>query len=152
MKTRWEVKEVENLTLGCSGHLIPEFSGTYPLSSMVLFLFSFALSPLLFSFSVISPWYTLSPISLKHNRQLSGGGMGGGIVREFGGDRYTLLHLKRITSKEPSTGDSAQWFVAAWMGGEFGGEWVHVYAQLSPFTVHTTLLIGYTAIQNKMFS
>ena len=73
-------------------------------------------------------------------------------MREFGGDMYTLLHLKRKTNKDPSTGDSAQRYVAGWMGGEFGGEWVHVYAQLSPFTVHTTLLIGYTAIQNKMFN
>ena len=23
-----------------------------------------------------------------------------------------------------STGNSAQWYVAAWMGGEFGGEWI----------------------------
>ena len=30
---------------------------------------------------------------------------------------------------------SVQWYVAAWMGGEFGGEWVHVYAWLSPFSV-----------------
>ena len=26
-----------------------------------------------------------------------------------------------------STGNSAQCDVAAWMGGEFGGEWIHVY-------------------------
>ena len=26
-----------------------------------------------------------------------------------------------------STGNSAQCYVAAWMGGEFGGEWKHVY-------------------------
>ena len=25
-----------------------------------------------------------------------------------------------------SAGDAAQGYVAAWMGGEFGGEWVHV--------------------------
>ena len=38
------------------------------------------------------------------------------------------------------------------MGGGFGGEWIHVYVWLSPFTVHlkliTTLLINYTPIQN----
>ena len=46
-----------------------------------------------------------------------------GIVREFGMDMYTLLCLKWITSKEllHSTGNSAQCYVAAWMGGEFGG-------------------------------
>ena len=26
-----------------------------------------------------------------------------------------------------STGNSAQWYVAAWMGGEFGGEWIHAW-------------------------
>ena len=40
----------------------------------------------------------------------------------------TLLYLKRPASKGPpySTGHSPQWDVAAWMGGKFGGEWVHV--------------------------
>ena len=35
-------------------------------------------------------------------------------------------------------GDSAQCYVAAWMGGESGGEWIHVliYVWLSAFTVH----------------
>ena len=42
------------------------------------------------------------------------------------------------------------------MGGEFGGEWIHVYALLSPFTVHWKLsqhclLIIYTSVQNKKF-
>ena len=40
------------------------------------------------------------------------------------------------------------------MGGEFGGEWIHVYVRLSPFSVHlkpsqTPLFITYPAIQNK---
>ena len=26
-----------------------------------------------------------------------------------------------------------------WMGGEFGGNWIHVYVWLSPFTVHLKL-------------
>ena len=30
-------------------------------------------------------------------------------------------------------------YVAAWMGGEFGGEWIYVYVWLSPFTVHLKL-------------
>ena len=38
-----------------------------------------------------------------------------------------------------STGNSAQCYVAAWMGEEFGGEWTHVYAWLSPFAVHLKL-------------
>ena len=53
----------------------------------------------------------------------------------------TLLYLKWITNKDLlySTGISAQCYVAAWMGGEFGEEWIHVYVWLSPFTVHLKL-------------
>ena len=52
-----------------------------------------------------------------------------GIVREFGMNMYTLLYLKWITNKDLlfSTGNSAQCYVPAWMGGEFGGDWIHVY-------------------------
>ena len=48
---------------------------------------------------------------------------------EFGIYMYTLLYLKWITNKDLvySTGNSAQCYIAAWMGGEFGGEWIHVY-------------------------
>ena len=28
---------------------------------------------------------------------------------------------------------------AAWMGGESGGEWIHIYVWLSPFAVHLKL-------------
>ena len=50
-------------------------------------------------------------------------------VREFGKVMYTLLYLKWIANKDLlySTGNSAQCYVAAWMGGQFGGEWIHVY-------------------------
>ena len=82
-------------------------------------------------------------------------GYGGGIVMEFGMDLCILLYLKWITNKDPlySTGNSAQCYTAAWMGGEFGGEWIHVYVWLSeslccsPETI-TALLIGYTPIKN----
>ena len=57
--------------------------------------------------------------------------MGRGIVREFGMDIDTLLYLKRITDKDLLYMDSAQCYVAAWMGGEFGGEWILVYIWLS---------------------
>ena len=52
--------------------------------------------------------------------------------------KYTLLCLRWITNKDLlySTGNSAQCHVAAWMPGEFGGEWIHGYVWLSPFTVH----------------
>jgi len=44
-------------------------------------------------------------------------------------DMYTLLYLKWITNKDLlySTGISAQCYVATWIGGEFGEEWIHVY-------------------------
>ena len=63
---------------------------------------------------------------------------GKGIVRKLGLDMHALLYLKWITSKDLllSTGNSAQRHVAAWMAGEFGGEWTHVYVWLSPFAVH----------------
>ena len=47
---------------------------------------------------------------------------------ELGVDMHILLYLKRITSRVllHDTGNSAQCYVAAWMGGHFGGEWIHV--------------------------
>ena len=41
---------------------------------------------------------------------------------------YPLLYLKWITNRDIlySTWNSAQCYVAAWMGREFGGEWIHV--------------------------
>ena len=61
--------------------------------------------------------------------------MGEGTVRESGMDMDTLLYLTWRTSKDllDSTGSSAQGQVAAWMGGEFGGEWLCAYVWLSPF-------------------
>ena len=49
---------------------------------------------------------------------------GRGIVWDFGVDMYTLLYLKWITNKDLlySTGNSAQCYMAAWLGGEFGEE------------------------------
>ena len=82
-------------------------------------------------------------------------------------DMHTLLYLKCITNRDllSSTGNSAQCYVAARMGGEFGREWLHVYVWLNPFTVHLKLpftnkminklaltsLIGYSSKQNKEF-
>ena len=39
------------------------------------------------------------------------------------------------------TGDSAQRYVAAWMGEEFGEEWLRVYVWPSPFAIHLKLSI-----------
>ena len=40
---------------------------------------------------------------------------------------YTLLYLKWMINQDLvySTGNSAQCYVVAWMGWEFGGEWIH---------------------------
>ena len=64
-----------------------------------------------------------------------------GIVREIRMDMYTLLYFKSITNKDLlcSTGNCAQCYVAAWVGGEFGGHWIHTYIWLSPFAVHLRL-------------
>ena len=78
------------------------------------------------------------------------GGCGEGIVREFGMDMSTLLCLRWIINKDLlyNTRNSAQCFVAAWMGGQTGGEWIHVYVWLSPFNCSPetviTLIINYT--------
>ena len=77
------------------------------------------------------------------NLWMSRGRMGGrGIVWEFGMDRYTLLYLKWISNKNLlySTGNSARCYVAAWMGGGFDGERIHIYVWLSLFAVHLNLL------------
>ena len=56
-------------------------------------------------------------------------------------DMYTLLYLKWVTIKVLlySTGNTAQCHVSAWMGGDFGEEWIHVDVWMSPFTVHLKL-------------
>ena len=45
-------------------------------------------------------------------------------------DMHTLLYLKMDNEQRPtvySTRNSAQCYVAAWLGGrEFRGEWIHV--------------------------
>ena len=52
-----------------------------------------------------------------------------GKVRELEMDMYTLLNLKWITNKGLlySIRNSAECYVAAWMGEGFRGEWVCVY-------------------------
>ena len=79
-------------------------------------------------------------------------------VWEFRMDRYTLLYLKWITSRDLlyRSWNSIQCYMAVWMGGEFGEEWIHVYAWLT-YTLHCspetirTLLTGYIPMQNKKF-
>ena len=88
------------------------------------------------------------------NLWLPGEGWGEGLDGEFGTDMYTLLYLKWITNKDilNSTWNSAQCYVAAWLRGEFRGEWMQCICMAEslgclPETV-TILLIGYTPIQN----
>ena len=71
----------------------------------------------------------------------SGGSMGEGTVRESGMDVDAQLCLTWRTSKDllGSPGNSAPCHAAAGMGGEFGGEGIHVRVWLSPFSVHLKL-------------
>ena len=54
---------------------------------------------------------------------VTGGRVGVRDSLEFGMGTHTLLYLKWITNKDLlySTGNSAQGYVAAWMGQEFEG-------------------------------
>ena len=56
-------------------------------------------------------------------------------------NKYTLLYLKWKANRNLlySTGNAAQCYVAAWMGGESRGEGIHVYVCLSPFVRGSTL-------------
>ena len=71
--------------------------------------------------------------------------------------RLRIKCFKWITNKDLlcSPGSSAQCYVAALMGGEFGGEWIPVYIMAEslccPPEIITTLLAGYTPEQNKKF-
>ena len=51
------------------------------------------------------------------------------IFRKFGMDVYRLLYIKCITKKDLQyrTRNSAQCYVAGYMGGELRGEWIHVH-------------------------
>ena len=65
------------------------------------------------------------------------GGLGEGTVKELRMDMATLLYLKWITNKDLlySIWNSAQHYVAAWMGGSLT-ENRYMYVRLSPFPVH----------------
>lgn len=49
------------------------------------------------------------------------------------------MHKCKMHSQLYSKWNSVQCYTAAWMGEEFGGESIHVYVGLSPFTVHVKL-------------
>ena len=49
---------------------------------------------------------------------------------------YILLYFKWTMD---SAGNSTQCYMAAWMGRESGGDWIHVSVWLRPFTAHLKL-------------
>ena len=69
-------------------------------------------------------------------------------------DIYTLLYFEWAANRDLlySTGNSTQCYMAVWVGGSFGGEWIHVDMWPSPFAGATetiaTLLVRYTPTQN----
>ena len=72
---------------------------------------------------------------------------------------YILLYLKWVTNKGwlDSTWTTGQYYIAAWIRGEFDRERIYECVWLSPFTVHLKLLqyyllISYTPIQNTKFN
>ena len=73
-------------------------------------------------------------------REQTYGCWGQGIVREFGMDLYVYPAIFKMGNQQGpavySTWNSAQYYVAARMGGEFGREWKHIYVWLSPFAIH----------------
>ena len=79
---------------------------------------------------------------------------GKGIVREFGKVMCTLLYLKWITNKDLlyKTQNSSQCYVSAWIGSGFGGERIHVYIWLNPFTVYLKLPQSVNPTQNKKYN
>ena len=83
---------------------------------------------------------------------------GKGIVREFEMDMYILPYLKWITNNDFLYARGTLLHVMWQPGWEESvrGEWIHVYVELSPFTVHLKpsqhcLLISYNPTQNKIF-
>ena len=72
------------------------------------------------------------------NLGLLGGRMRG---RDSWGDRHLHTAIFKMNNQQGTTENSAHGYMAAWMGGEFKGEGIHVYVYiwLSPFAVHLKL-------------
>ena len=79
-------------------------------------------------------------------------GEGWGGNSEFETNMYTLLYLEWITNKALlySTWNCAQCFAAAWMGGEFGGEWIYMAESLHHSPEAITLLMLYPNTKYKL--
>ena len=52
--------------------------------------------------------------------------------------KFLKLNLRNLSSTISTSKDHMEIAHTAWMGGAFGGEWIHVCAWLSPFAVHPT--------------
>jgi len=53
-------------------------------------------------------------------------------------DQHVYTDVFKMVNPQVSTvqySELCSVLCAAWMGGEFGGEWIHVYIWLSPFAV-----------------
>ena len=93
---------------------------------------------------MIQRTYKTEPDSQTSRRSLlPGGRLRIKNSKEFGMDMYTLLYLKWITKKDLlySIWSSAQCYLAACIGGEFGREWTRVFMAvwLSAYTAHLKL-------------
>ena len=85
-------------------------------------------------------------------RKQTHGSLGRSIVREFGKVMYTLLYSKRIITRTCYKARGTQCCVPAWMGGgwETTNTCIFMAASLHcSFETITTMLIGYTPVQNK---
>ena len=69
------------------------------------------------------------------------------------GSRYKLLYLKQITNRTNCSRERCSVLCGGLDGRGFGGEWTHGYCMAEslwcPLETITTLLIGWTPIQNK---
>ena len=54
------------------------------------------------------------------------GRKGGGRDSQGAGDQHVHIAIFKMDNQEGPTGNAAQCYVAAWMGGEFVGEWIHI--------------------------
>ena len=66
-------------------------------------------------------------------------GWGERIVKELRHGHTTVLRMDNQQGSTVQHRSSAQCYAVAWMGREFGGQWVHVYVWLSPSDVHLEL-------------
>ena len=89
---------------------------------------------------IVFPPDPVVSVALVGKRKLSFKNLcqGGGIVREFGIDMYTLLYFKLITKRTYCIAQETLLDVMWQPGweGEFEREGIHVYVWLSSFAVH----------------